>query len=41
MVNDIVQQEHISVVQQDYYYRTVNDHKRICREEHRETNEEK
>lgn len=41
MANDIVQQEHISVVQLDYYYRMVNDRKQICREEHRETNKEK
>ena len=38
MVNDIDQQERIFVVQQDYYYRMVNARKRICREEHRETN---
>ncbi len=37
MVNEIVQIEHVFVIQQDYYYRMVNDHKQIYKEEHRET----
>jgi uridine kinase len=37
MVNEIVRQEHVFVIQRDYYYRRVNDHKQIYKEEHQET----
>jgi uridine kinase len=37
MVNEIVQQEHVFVIQGDYYYRMVNDRKQIYKEEHQET----
>ena len=37
MANEIVQQEHVCVIQVDYYYRMVNVRKRIHREAHRET----
>ncbi len=39
MVNEIVRKEHVFVIQQDYYYRMVNDHKQIHKEEHRVTKE--
>jgi uridine kinase len=37
MVNEVVQKEHVFVIQGDYYYQMVNDHKQIHKEEHQET----
>jgi len=37
MVNETVRKEHVFVIQQDYYYRMVNDHKQIRKVKHRAT----
>lgn len=37
MVNEIVPIGHVFVIQQDYYYRMVNDHIRICKVKHQAT----
>lgn len=37
MVNEIDRQEHVFVIQEDYYHRMVNDHKQKHRVKHRET----
>jgi hypothetical protein len=37
MVNEIDQQEHVFVIQGDYYYRMVNDRKQIHTKEHQVT----
>lgn len=37
MVNEIVQREHVCVVQRDYDFRMVNDHKQIHKVEHPKT----
>jgi hypothetical protein len=36
-VNEIVRKEPAFVIQQDYYYQMVNDHKQIYKVKHRET----